>query len=110
MITKNEEESIMNEAIASQISNYLTKPVNPSQILMACKNILETAKIQSDFATKKYLEEFETISKKISSAKNIKDWYCLNQKNQTFLISPGAFGLVALLGLGWLGRHRENPT
>ena len=66
MITKNEEESIMNEAIASQISNYLTKPVNPSQILMACKNILETAKIQSDFATKKYLEEFETISKKIS--------------------------------------------
>ena len=50
MITKNEEESIMNEAIASQISNYLTKPVNPSQILMACKNILETAKIQSDFA------------------------------------------------------------
>ena len=40
MITKNEEEWLMEEAIASQITNYLTKPVNPSQILIACKNVL----------------------------------------------------------------------
>ena len=41
MITKNEEEWLMEEAIAAQITNYLTKPVNPSQILIACKNVLE---------------------------------------------------------------------
>ena len=48
MITKNEEEWLMDEAIAAQITNYLTKPVNPSQILIACKNVLESRKIQSD--------------------------------------------------------------
>ena len=42
MITKNEEEWLMEEAIAAQITNYLTKPVNPSQILIACKNVLDT--------------------------------------------------------------------
>jgi len=104
MITKNEEESIMNEAIASQISNYLTKPVNPSQILMACKNILETAKIQSDFATKKYLEEFETISQKISSAKNIKDWYCLNKILSDWMIK---FDSIGDQGLGQLLKEQH---
>ena len=59
MITKNEEESLMEEAIASQITNYLTKPVNPSQILLACKNVLEIKKIQSDFATQGFLKDFQ---------------------------------------------------
>ena len=40
MITKNEEEWLMEEAIAAQITQYLTKPVNPSQILIACKDAL----------------------------------------------------------------------
>ena len=41
MITKNEEESIMDEAIGSKISDYLIKPVNPRQILLAIKKILK---------------------------------------------------------------------
>ena len=45
MITKNEEESLMEEAIGQKISDYLTKPVNPSQVLMACKKFLEGRKI-----------------------------------------------------------------
>ena len=69
MITKNEEESLMEEAIASHITNYLTKPVNPSQILIACKNILEKKKIQSDSAAQGYLKDFQDIGEKISSAK-----------------------------------------
>ena len=40
MITKNEEEWLMDEAIASQISDYLIKPVNPNQIFLSCKNII----------------------------------------------------------------------
>jgi CheY-like chemotaxis protein len=50
MITKNEAESLMEDAIGSKISDYLTKPVNPSQILLVCKKFLEGKKIQSDFA------------------------------------------------------------
>ena len=45
MVTKNEAESLMEEAIGGKISDYLTKPVNPSQVLMACKKILEAKKI-----------------------------------------------------------------
>ena len=45
MVTKNEEETLMNEAIGFKISDYLTKPVNPSQVLLVCKKILEGKKI-----------------------------------------------------------------
>ena len=48
MVTKNEEEWLMDEAIGSYISNFLTKPVNPSQILMACKSIFDNKKIKTD--------------------------------------------------------------
>ena len=41
MVTKNEEESVMVDAIGSKIDDYLTKPVNPSQVLLVCKKILE---------------------------------------------------------------------
>ena len=75
MITKNEEEWLMEEAIASQISNYLTKPVNPSQILMACKNVLEHQKIQSDNTLKDYLNDFQSLTNDMNQAKNHIDWY-----------------------------------
>tara|TARA_B110001454_G_scaffold218832_1_gene248157 strand:+ start:2893 stop:4440 length:1548 start_codon:yes stop_codon:yes gene_type:complete len=55
MVTKNEEEDFMEEAIAEQISYYLTKPVNPSQILMACKKLLENSKIENDKLIKDFL-------------------------------------------------------
>ena len=75
MITKNEEEWLMEEAIASQITQYLTKPVNPSQILIACKDALESNKIQSEYATKDYLQAFQIISQNIDQAECIEDWY-----------------------------------
>ena len=45
MITKSEEETLMNDAIGGKISDYLTKPVNPSQVLLVCKKILEGKRI-----------------------------------------------------------------
>lgn len=44
MITKSEEESLMNDAIGGRISDYLTKPVNPSQVLLVCKKFLKVKK------------------------------------------------------------------
>ncbi len=75
MITKNEEEWLMEEAIAAQITQYLTKPVNPSQILIACKDVLESHKIQSEHAAKDYLQSFKGISGTIDQAECIEDWY-----------------------------------
>ena len=58
MITKNEEEWLMEKAIASQISNYLIKPVNPTQIFIACKNVLEKVVIRNDHISKTFLSNF----------------------------------------------------
>ena len=58
MITKSEEETLMNEAIGGKISDYLTKPVNPSQVLLVCKKLLEGKKISEQYAAKDYLVDF----------------------------------------------------
>ncbi len=62
MITKNEEESLMEEAIGVKISDYLIKPVNPSQVLMACKKFLEGRKITGAAVSRDYIQEFNQIS------------------------------------------------
>tara|TARA_B100001540_G_scaffold129987_1_gene115871 strand:+ start:288 stop:1847 length:1560 start_codon:yes stop_codon:yes gene_type:complete len=80
MITKNEEEWLMEEAIASQISNYLIKPVNPTQIFMACKNALEKAVIRTDHISKDFLASYQTFSQDLQSAENIEDWFKIHDK------------------------------
>jgi len=100
MITKNEEESLMEEAIASNITNYLTKPVNPSQILIACKNVLESKKIQSDSAAQGYLKDFQEIGEIISSAQKLDDWYEINNRLADWMVrfdSLGDMGLGEIL-------------
>jgi len=74
MITKNEEESLMEDAIGSKIHDYLTKPVNPSQILMACKKILETTKIEEEHISRNYAEQFSQISRALLQPLDHKDW------------------------------------
>ena len=75
MITKNEEEWLMEEAIGAHISNYLTKPVNPSQILMACKNIFENKKITNDKDIQSFIKYFNKLSFEIDNIKTISDWH-----------------------------------
>jgi len=69
MVTKNEEESLMNEAIGFKISDYLTKPVNPSQVLLVCKKILEGKKITGEFAAKDYLQDFNQFRRQCCKIK-----------------------------------------
>jgi CheY-like chemotaxis protein len=74
MVTKNEAESLMEQAIGSKISDYLTKPVNPSQILMACKKILESRKIAGEFVSRDYAKEFQQISMALMGAPDHDAW------------------------------------
>jgi len=74
MVTKNEEESLMEEAIGVKISDYLTKPVNPSQILMACKKFLEGKKITGAAVSKDYIQEFNKISLQLMEGPNYEAW------------------------------------
>ena len=62
MITKNEDEGLMEEAIGVKISDYLTKPVNPSQVLLAAKKFLEGKKITGAQVSRDYIKEFNEIS------------------------------------------------
>ena len=59
MITKSEEEWLMDEAIYKKIDHLLIKPVNPNQIFMACKQILEQGLILSEKSKTEYLSEFQ---------------------------------------------------
>ncbi len=74
MITKSEEESIMDEAIGGKISDYLIKPVNPKQILMAIKKNVHVDQIQSEKATTKYQQAFREIGMRINDRLNIEEW------------------------------------
>lgn len=74
MITKSEEESIMEDAIGSNISDYLIKPVNPNQILLSLKKNLENRKLISEKTTMAYQQEFRNIGMDISMGLNHSEW------------------------------------
>ena len=70
MITKSEEERIMEEAIGSNIADYLIKPVNPNQILLSLKRNLENKKLVDEKSTSKYLQEFRKTGVQTCSARS----------------------------------------
>ncbi|MBW6479103.1 MAG: PglZ domain-containing protein [Bacteroidales bacterium] len=80
MITKSEEETIMNEAIGSNISDYLIKPVNPNQILLSLKKNLENKKLMSEKTNMGYQQEFRQISMDISDRPDLETWENIYRK------------------------------
>ncbi|MCD6596361.1 MAG: bifunctional response regulator/alkaline phosphatase family protein [Bacteroidales bacterium] len=74
MITKSEEENIMEEAIGAQIDDYLIKPVNPNQILLTIKKLIDHKKLISDKTLTRYQSGFGEISNMINSARDHNDW------------------------------------
>jgi CheY-like chemotaxis protein len=74
MITKSEEESIMEEAIGGKISDYLIKPVNPNQIVLTTKRILERHRIRNEKFAQSYLRNFNKISERISEDVDWNEW------------------------------------
>lgn len=80
MVTKNEQESIMEEAIGRKIDDYLTKPVNPAQILAACKKFLEAKKIAEQKITQDYFQGFNEITRRLFDRMEWSDWLEIYQK------------------------------
>ncbi len=74
MITKSEEEDIMDQAVGSKIADYLIKPVNPNQILIAIKKHLHSDRLVSEKAGRDYREEFGQLGMLINSANSAEDW------------------------------------
>lgn len=80
MITKSEEEDIMDQAIGSKIADYLIKPVNPKQILLSIKKNLDTKRLVSEKTLSEYQSEFGAIGLKISDANSFSEWADLYKK------------------------------
>jgi CheY-like chemotaxis protein len=80
MITKSEEEYIMEEAIGSKIADYLIKPVNPNQILLSLKKNLDVSRLVSEKTTSNYQQEFRKISLDLAMVNTYEDWIELYKK------------------------------
>ncbi len=80
MITKNEAENIMEEAIGSQIDDYLIKPVNPNQILLTLKKIVDNKRLVSEKTASGYQQDFRNISLDISAHQDKESWVDLYKK------------------------------
>lgn len=74
MITKNEDEGIMSNAIGMQISDYLIKPVNPNQILLCLKKNLQKSELVSENVMTQYREQFTQLTHKINTANSADEW------------------------------------
>ena len=80
MITKSEEEYIMEEAIGSKIADYLIKPVNPHQILLSLKKNLQHSRLVSEKTTASYQQEFRKIAMDLSMVNTYEEWADLYKK------------------------------
>lgn len=74
MITKSEEEHIMEEAIGSNIADYLIKPVNPNQILLSLKKNLDSSKFISQKTNLGYQQEFRELGMQLNSNLDADEW------------------------------------
>jgi CheY-like chemotaxis protein len=80
MITKSEEEYIMEEAIGSKIADYLIKPVNPNQILLSLKKNLDHSRLITEKTTSNYQQEFRKISMDMNDVNSFEGWAELYQR------------------------------
>ena len=74
MVTKSEEEDIMNQAIGQQIADYLIKPVNPNQILLTLKKNIHRKEIITETVQTGYQQQFQQLSMQIMDCSTWQDW------------------------------------
>ena len=80
MITKNEAENVMEDALGAQITDYLIKPVNPNQILLTLKKIIDNKRLVRERTTSDYQQEFRQILMEMNSGLNFEEWVNIYQK------------------------------
>lgn len=80
MITKNEEENVMEEALGAQISDYLIKPVNPHQILLTLRKIIDSKRLVREKTASDYQQQFRNILMDINSGLDYEEWVDIYKK------------------------------
>jgi len=74
MITKNETENLMDDAIGSQITDYLIKPVNPNQVLLSLKKIIDNKRLVGEKTTMAYQQQFRNLFMALNSSPDYNEW------------------------------------
>jgi CheY-like chemotaxis protein len=92
MVTKSEEEDLMDQAIGKKIDDYLTKPVNPSQILSAAKKILESKKIRTDRMARDYAQASSKIRSSLYMPLGWQDWIEIHRSLSEWNLEIDSFG------------------
>jgi DNA-binding NtrC family response regulator len=80
MITKNETENLMDEAIGSQISDYLIKPVNPNQVLLSLKKIIDNKRLVAEKTQTNYQQQFRDLFMALQSNPDYNQWMDIYKK------------------------------
>src|SRR5687767_9326976 len=80
LITKNEAENIMDEAIGSQISDYLIKPVNPNQVWLSLKKLIDNKRLVAEKTTSAYQQEFRSLFSALNSNPDYNEWMDIYKK------------------------------
>jgi len=80
LITKNEAENIMDEAIGSQISDYLIKPVNPNQVLLSLKKLIDNKRLVAEKTTSAYQQEFRNLFMALNDNPDYNGWMEIYKK------------------------------
>ncbi len=99
MITKSEEEYIMEEAIGSKIADYLIKPVNPNQILLSLKRNLDNSRLVSEKTTSNYQQEFRNISTDLAMVNSYEEWVILYKKLLHWEIQLESISDIGMTGI-----------
>ena len=89
MVTKSEEENIMDKAVGSKIADYLIKPVNPNQVLLSIKKNVHQQQLVTEQTTADYRSEFGRISSSLQMADTFQDWCSLYRKLANWEIELG---------------------
>lgn len=80
LITKNETENLMDDAIGSQITDYLIKPVNPNQVLLSLKKIIDNKRLVSERTTTAYQQQFRNLFMALNSNPDHNEWMDIYKK------------------------------
>src|SRR6476661_7923764 len=80
LITKNETENLMDDAIGSQISDYLIKPVNPNQVLLSLKKIIDNRRLVAEKTTTAYQQQFRNLFMALNSNPDHSEWMDIYKK------------------------------
>ncbi len=86
MVTKSEEENIMNKAVGSKIADYLIKPVNPNQVLLSLKKNIHSQQLVTEQTSADYRSEFGRISSSLQMASSFADWCNIYRRLTTWEI------------------------